>query len=162
VALGDRGQGRASRHHAALLQQIESSDLTERVFLLGQLPREQTLGMMRSATAVIHASIFDDPFANSIIEALACGTPLIGSDVGSIREVVVPDESALLFPSGDSEALADRMRQILQQPSLGARLAQSGIQIVESRYTMGKILDLTERALYEAAGCGTEAECASA
>lgn len=123
---------------------IAKAGLHDRVLLIGHLPRSEALEKMRQATAQIHASIFEDPFANTIVEALGAGTPLIGSDIGSIREVVVPEESALLFPPGNSGELADRMERILTEPGLAQKLAVEGIHVVEERYTMEKILSLTE------------------
>jgi glycogen(starch) synthase len=146
-----------------LVEMIHLDRLEDRVALIGQLPRKEVLQKMRDATAIIHASIFEDPFANTIVEALGSGTPLIGSDIGSIREVVVPEESALLFQAGKVVELSNQMHRILSEPRLGHRLASAGLETVEQRYTIERILDLTEETFEKVLTAnGKEALCASA
>lgn len=146
-----------------LLQMIQSEGLQDRVALIGQLPRKEVIEKMRSATALIHASIFEDPFANTIVETLGAGTPLLGSDIGSIREVIEPEVSALLFTPGDAAQLAKQMERVLVEPGLGQKLAQNGVAVVEERYTMRRILDLTEEVMGKVlAANGKGALCASA
>jgi len=151
------------KYREHLLSLIKEHKLGSRVSLIGQLPRSEVLLRMRSATALIHASIFEDPFANTIVETLGAGTPLIGSDIGSIREVVEPEASALLFKPGDAAELAKQMKRTLLEPGLRSKLAKAGIQIVEQRYTMDRILDLTLGAFDDIlVGRGRESLCASA
>lgn len=140
-----------------LVRLIERSHLATRVRLVGQLPRNKVLERMRGATALIHASIFEDPFANTIVEALGSGTPLLGSDIGSIREVVAPNESTLIFPPGDAEALSHHMETVLRNPEFARHLAAAGIRLVEERYTLDKIMDLTENTFREVLSQSTEA-----
>lgn len=148
------------QYREELLASIQKEGLNARVSLLGHLPRSEVVEKMRTATALIHASIFEDPFANTIVETLGAGTPLIGSDIGSIREVVVPGESALLFEPGNSDQLATHMHRILNEPGFGQRLAAEGIKVIEERYTMERILHLTEEVFQKV--MGKEALCASA
>ncbi len=151
------------KYKQTLLDMIAQHKLDNRVSLIGQLPRVEVLQKMRDATAIIHASIFEDPFANTIVEAIGSGTPLIGSDIGSIREVVKDDETALLFPPGDNHALSTRMHRILTEQGLVTRLASAGIQVVERAYTMDRILDKTEAAFKKVLlAAGKETLCASA
>lgn len=132
------------RYREELMMTIRANGLQDRIRLIGQIPRMDAVYKMRSATAVIHASIFEDPFANTIVETLGTGTPLLGSDIGSIREVVVDEESVLLFRPGSSEQLSRHMERILTEPQLVHNLATEGIKVIEQKFTMEKILDLTE------------------
>lgn len=151
------------RYRDELLATIKKDGLQDRVSLIGQLPRAEVVEKMRTATALIHASIFEDPFANTIVETLGAGTPLIGSDIGSIREVVAADESALLFQPGNSDELASQMERILTEPDLANRLAKAGVQVIQERYTMDRILDLTESVFEKVlVANGKGALCASA
>jgi glycosyltransferase involved in cell wall biosynthesis len=146
-----------------LLEFIKVEGLEHRVSLTGQLPRTEVLKKMRDAAAIIHASIFDDPFANTIVEALGAGTPLIGSDIGSIREVVEPEVSALLFRPAQTRELSQQMYRILTEPDLGPRLARAGVEVIEDRYTIKRILDLTEETFRKVlASNGKETLCESA
>lgn len=146
-----------------LLALIHANKLQNRVELIGHLPRADVVLRMGRATALIHASIFEDPFANTIVETLGAGTPLIGSDIGSIREVIVPDESALIFRPGSADHLSMQMERILTEPGLGRTLALAGIKVIEERFTMERILDATEHVFAKVLiSNGKEALCASA
>ncbi|HRF58633.1 MAG TPA: glycosyltransferase family 4 protein [Fimbriimonadaceae bacterium] len=123
--------------------------IESRIHFLGMLPRDEVLARMRDATAFISASLWGEPFANTIIESLASGTPLIGAQTGSILEVVRDEESALIYSKDDATALSARMERILTDPELARRLAARGLEVIRRGYTMDAILDRTERVFEE-------------
>ena len=61
-----------------------------------------------------------------VFEAMAAGRPLVVSDLPSSREVLRPDDNALLVPPGDAPALAAALRRLLADAPLAARLAERG------------------------------------
>jgi len=65
---------------------------------------------------------------NKAFQALACGVPLITADTPAARELLVDEESALLVPPGDAEALAAAVRRLAADPTLPQRLAEGGLQ----------------------------------
>ena len=132
------------RYQIHLQNLVMLGGLKDRVSFLGKLSRDQVLSKMREATAFVSCSRYGEPFAGTIIETLASGTPLVGSIDGSIKEVVVEEESALLFERDDSETLAKQMERILTDRDLSTRLARNGLKVIEQRYTLEKILDQTE------------------
>ncbi len=136
-----------SRYQEELVRLITSGGLSGKVAFLGKLSREAVLSKMRSATAFVSCSRYGEPFAGTIIETLASGTPLIGSIDGSIREVVRDEESALLFDKDDVEQLSKNMERVLTDQALLERLAKNGLKVIEERYTLDKILDQTEATL---------------
>jgi len=123
---------------------IQAGKLDDRVSFIGKQSRDRVLAKMREATAFISCSRYGEPFAGTIIETLASGTPLIGSIDGSIKEVVEDEKSALLFAKDDVEALAKHMERVLTDRNLAIGLAENGLSVIESRYTLDKILDQTE------------------
>lgn len=145
------GQSVTPGYREQLIAQAEREGIADRVAFLDRLPHHEVLSRMREATAFLFCSVWGEPFSSTIIESLACGTPLIGSDDGSILEVVEPNVSGLIYPKNDPTALAAHIEQVLDDPALRLRLAQGGIQVIESRYTMDRILDLTEKTLAEVA-----------
>ncbi len=64
---------------------------------------------------------------NKAFQALACGTPLITADTPAARELLVDDESALLVPAGDPEALAAALRRLASDATLARRLGAGGL-----------------------------------
>ncbi|QDX41030.1 glycosyltransferase [Salarchaeum sp. JOR-1] len=103
-----------------------------RVEFRGRVPPEEVYRVMAGATATIFPSIWEEPFGRVTVESMALGTPVVGSDVGGIAEVIDDGESGLLFPPGDADALADRLRQLCSCSSfvdaLGTRAQETAGQ----------------------------------
>ena len=68
-------------------------------------------------------------FGRVLIEGMACEVPVIGSDSGEIPNVI--GDAGLVFPEEDVEALADRLRRIIQDKSLRLQLIQRGLERVK-------------------------------
>jgi glycosyltransferase involved in cell wall biosynthesis len=64
---------------------------------------------------------------NKAFQALACGTPLVTADTPAARELLVDEESALLVPPGDAQALAEALRRLAADDALRARVAAGGL-----------------------------------
>src|SRR5690348_6990898 len=80
-----------------------------------------------------HSSIYACPttkasFGITLLESMACETPVVCSDILGFRDVVVHDREALMHPCGDHRALADSLVRILDDPALAMRLGSTGRQ----------------------------------
>lgn len=137
------------KYMVELAAQIEREGLKDHIRFLGKLTREAFLDLLPTATAFVSASVYGEPFANTIIETLGSGTPLIVSADGSSQEVVVDEESALVFERHDVEGLAQRMERVLCDRDLAVRLARGGVHVIRQRYTLDHVLDQTEHVLAE-------------
>jgi glycosyltransferase involved in cell wall biosynthesis len=91
-----------------------------------------------------------EQFGRVIVEALWCGVPVVGSDSGEIPWLIELTGGGLVFPEGDSEALAARLGELREQPSLRERLAQSGRAAVEELFAVPAATDALERLLLDA------------
>ena len=92
----------------------------------GHVPADDLYGEMRDATATIFPSRWNEPFGRVTVESMALGTPIVGSDVGGIAEVVDDGETGLLFPPGDADALADRLCRLVADGTHWDRLSAAG------------------------------------
>jgi glycosyltransferase involved in cell wall biosynthesis len=133
-------------------QSVVKLGLQHRVKFLGKLTRDQVIQHMRRATAFISPSVFDEPFGNTNIEAMAAGAPLIAARSGAIEEIVVNTECGLIYNRTSDEELAAHMKLILQQPSVGERLSAQGIERVQNHFTQDHIIGLVEDSLYRVSG----------
>jgi glycosyltransferase involved in cell wall biosynthesis len=88
------------------------------------VPSAQVPDWLRTADVVVVPSR-REPLGLAAVEALACGTPVIASNVGGLREVVRDAENGLLIPSDDPVALAAALVRLLD-PSLRERLGAAG------------------------------------
>jgi len=89
-----------------------------------------------------------EPFGLTPLEGMACGRPVIGSDVGGISYTIVNGETGYLVPPRDPQALANRLYQLLVQPELRKRMGAAARARVESEFTW-PVVALRTSALYE-------------
>lgn len=96
---------------------------------------------MRSLDIVVHASTEPEPFGLVIIQAMACGRPVISSAIGGAGELVEPEVDALTYPAGDASALAAAITRLANDQALRARLATTGRAKVERRFTRACLVE---------------------
>ncbi len=80
-----------------------------------------------------------EPFGITPLEAMACGTPVIGSDVGGIRYTVRDGVTGFLVPPRDPAALAQRLIELRRRPALGRALGAAGVARVRSFFTWERV-----------------------
>jgi len=80
-----------------------------------------------------------EQFGRVLVEALACGVPLVGSDSGNIPALIERTGGGLVFKEGDVEDLADKLAQLLQNPQEARRMAERGRQVVLEQYSYPRI-----------------------
>lgn len=78
-----------------------------------------------------------EQFGRVLIEAMACGVPVVGSDSGAIPEVIGP--AGLIFPEGDDEALATHLLRLIDDAEAYEALAHAGRQRVQNHFTQARI-----------------------
>jgi glycosyltransferase involved in cell wall biosynthesis len=103
---------------------IERLGLADAVTVLSSIPAERLPDVYRAADVVVSVASSDSS-PRSVWEALACGRPVVISDLPWAREELVSDEQALLVPL-DPEALAEAILRLLGDDSLAKLLAENG------------------------------------
>ena len=114
-------------------------------FLTG--PEQQRLAF--SAADIFALPSYAETISQTAVEALACGTPVVASDVGGVPEVVRPGETGLLVQPRDAAGLAEAMRTLADDPALRARMAEAGKRLVREEFAVG-LQVRRSRELYEA------------
>lgn len=105
--------------------------LGDRVRFTGRLDVSQMVRLYQSADVVLNPSRADNT-PNSILEALACGVPVVSTDVGGIPFLVTHRHSAWLAPPESPQALAEGVCETLENPALRAALVKNGLAIARS------------------------------
>jgi glycosyltransferase involved in cell wall biosynthesis len=82
-----------------------------------------------------------EQFGRVLIEAMACGVPVVGSTSGELPNVI--GDAGCLFAEDDAGALAEQLRQLWQQPDLRVRLAAKGRERVLARFTQRQVATAT-------------------
>lgn len=116
-----------SRQSRDLRQAIAMRGLSSTVDPLGPRPRGTLAAHYLSCHALVVPSL-DDPLPTVVLEAMACGRPVIASAVGGIPFQLQQGDCGLLVPPGDPEALAAAILRLDQDRGLAANLAERALQ----------------------------------
>jgi glycosyltransferase involved in cell wall biosynthesis len=71
----------------------------------------------------------------SLLEAAACGRPMIATDTPGCREIAIAGKTALTFPVGDAEALAEALTQMAGDAEMRARFGSAARAVVEEKFS---------------------------
>jgi len=99
-------------------------ELNERpgVHTTGAWPHRLAIEALRRSLFTVAPSLWPEPFGIVALEAAAAGKPVVASDIGGLRDIVVDGETGLLVPPGDRPALAAAMQRLIGDPGLRERL----------------------------------------
>ena len=89
-------------------------------------------------------SVEADTIPQALMQALAVGLPVISTSFGSIPDVVKHGETGLLALPRDSTSLAEQILAMLQDDALRTRLGMNGRRLIESHYSLGRMLERLE------------------
>ncbi|MCT9082298.1 glycosyltransferase family 4 protein [Streptomyces fulvoviolaceus] len=114
--------------------------VAERLETPGGLSGEALTDAVRTAAVLALPSRTEaESFGMALVEAMACATPVVGSDVGGIPHVVDDGETGLLVPPGDPDALAAACAKLLSDGGLADRMGSAGRRAAEERYAWPKL-----------------------
>jgi glycosyltransferase involved in cell wall biosynthesis len=106
----------------------------------GRVSTSEVYRTIKGATATVFPSLWDEPFGRVTVESMALGTPVVGSDVGGIAEVVDHGKSGLLFTPGDAESLAAALCLLIEDGSVRSDLSETGKRHA-TRFTPKRIVE---------------------
>ena len=121
----------------------------------GSLSRTETIAAMKEARFVVVPSVWYEGFPMVIAEALACGTPVVCSRLGAMKEIVADRRTGLHFTPGDAEDLARKVAWAWNHPVEIFEMGCAARREYERRYTAGKnytlLMEIYERILKQPA-----------
>ena len=152
-SLGDRFQGTLSIYgsgepaYEAMLQGYAKAHRMPVSF--HHATPDQMPDVYRSHDALLFTSEWEEPFALTPLEAMACGLPVIGTTTGGSAELLRHGANALTYTAGDSLALAARILELAANPVQRAAMAAAGHAEVLQRFLLQAIVDQIEQYLEE-------------
>jgi glycosyltransferase involved in cell wall biosynthesis len=117
-------------------------ELRRSIALLGQVEPAKLVELRQRASVVVFASRYEN-FPLTLLEALAQGCPLVSCDTPSCAEIVADGRNALVFPTSDSGAFAERLAALLDHPERAARLGENGLADYKSRFLPASLARVT-------------------
>jgi len=141
--------GAASARHRAFEARLRrlARDLDLPVHFLGYV---EDLRPVWAASDLFVLPSHGEGFSLALVQAMAAGVPVIAFAAGGPTEIIVHGETGFLVPPRDVAALAERMRELLDDPALCARIAEAARRAVRHRFDRERILDRIE-SVYAAA-----------
>jgi glycosyltransferase involved in cell wall biosynthesis len=117
------------------------------VTLPGMLDEAGVIDLLQSSLASVVPSLWYENMPNAILESLACGTPVIASDLGSMHDILHDTGAGLLFRVGDPVALADALKAALAEPcaeTMGERAQELARECHDPDTHVDALIDLLE------------------
>jgi len=129
---------------------IDAADLADRVRLRGFVTQSELRRRYRRAAVVASPAIQlpdgnQDGLQNVVLEAMACGVPVVASRVGGIPEAIEDGRTGVLVEPGDAVALADALEGLLRDPERAARMGSAAALRVEKHDYRQTVTPLIER-----------------
>lgn len=115
-------------------ERVRELGLGEHVELLGAVAYERAHEVYRRGEVFVSPT-YAEGFSNTILEAMACGLPVVSTDVVGVRDCVRPDDNGVLVPPADPPALAAGIRRVLTDDALRRRIAERAYHDVHLRWS---------------------------
>jgi glycosyltransferase involved in cell wall biosynthesis len=142
------GQGSES---GALKQYAAALDLRDTVTFVGYLPQCDTPPAYRSGDVFALSSDFDNS-PNVVLEAMACGLPIVTTDVGGVREFVADPSGGRIVPPKDAAALADGLQVYLDSEAAAREAGAHNRRLTVTEFTWRvsaqRLLDVYVQAIH--------------
>jgi glycosyltransferase involved in cell wall biosynthesis len=107
--------------------------VTEEVTFAGKVADEEIQDFYCACDAFLFPNE-NQTWGLAVMEAMACGCPVLVSRGAAVHEVLTDGENAFLFPPRNPEALAGKIESVAMEPTLRARVAQQGMELVRTKY----------------------------
>jgi glycosyltransferase involved in cell wall biosynthesis len=128
------GKEEDGRYAASLREHVRAVGLESRVQFMGPQPQSELAIWMAKAFVLVLPSI-SEGLGRVIIEAMASGTPVIGSRVGGIPELIEDGARGFLVPPGDERALAEKLRWMLENPDAARAMGERARSFAEQLFS---------------------------
>ena len=120
-----------------VLYTIDDLGLQGMVRLYGQLTPEQVRDKLQQADVFLLASL-SEGISNAVLEAMACGLPVVTTDGGGMGEAVTDGVEGFVVPIWDAAAMAAALKQLASKPELRQTMGQAGRQRICQQFTLSQ------------------------
>jgi glycosyltransferase involved in cell wall biosynthesis len=119
--------------------QLEAEKISERVDLTGWISHDDLPRHLNQLRLLVLPS-FTEGLPNIILEAMACGTPVLATQVGAIPDILRDNETGFIMKNNSPECIAKNVIRALSSPDL-EKIVETGRQFVEANHTFEKTLE---------------------
>jgi glycosyltransferase involved in cell wall biosynthesis len=125
-----------------------SPEARTRTRILGSVSQERLPDLYRSASVLVAPSLIEEPFGLPLVEAMACGVPVVASRAGGMAGIVADGETGRLVPRSDLAALAEAISKILLDRELARSMGMAASRVAQERFSWQHVVTVLE-SVYE-------------
>jgi glycosyltransferase involved in cell wall biosynthesis len=122
-------------------EQMNKAGLASEFHYQGELDREQKIAFLRKMDLLSVPATYDEPKGMFLLEAMACGVPVVQPRRGAFTEIIEKTSGGLLVEPDNPASLADGILEIYRSPQIAERLGQNGFQGVREHYSVAHMAD---------------------
>ena len=134
-------------YERSLLELVSENHIEDRVTFQGWVPREEMPELMANSDVLLLPTPHPEPFSRVVLEAMASGSLVIGTNTGGTGEILRNEENSLVFPAENSMALSEQLIRILNDDELRCQLARQGQHQVLNEFSLEIMIDKLEELL---------------
>lgn len=128
-------------HRQKLEEEVKAQGLGQTVEFLGKRSHTECMDLLKGARFLVLPSVCYENFPMTIVEAFACGKPVVASRFGAMAAIVEHEQTGLLFQAGDSRGMADSLTTMISDTDLCLRMGKNARLEFEHRYTADRNFD---------------------
>jgi len=136
-------------YRATLQREIDALGLGERVHVLGYRPNAELPALLTAADIFVMPSLCHEAFPLTIVEALACGLPVLATNVGGIPSAITDEQTGLLLPMGDLVAWTAALDRLLRDERRRRAMGALARQVALARFSREQMVAATEQVLVD-------------
>jgi glycosyltransferase involved in cell wall biosynthesis len=126
---------------ADIENKIAAAGLSDEFHYRGVLDRDQKIVFLRQLDVLSVPATYDEPKGMFLLEAMACGVPVVQPRRGAFTEIVERTGGGLLVEKDDLQSLGEGILRIFRDPKLGHKLGQQGLRQVYDHYSVSSMAD---------------------
>ena len=123
---------------------VNNSNLNNKVKLVGWIPREELPSYLNELKLLVLPS-FSEGLPNILLEAMACGTPILATPVGTIPDIIKDGETGFLLETNDPKHIADKIVELLNEPELLEKVSANAYKWAKQNFNREKTLNSWRR-----------------
>ena len=124
-----------SEEDQAIWKYIKDNGLENKIVFTGFKYGSELEHLIARSTCIVCPAIWYENMPNTVIEAYAHGKPVVASRIGSLAEIVVDNETGMLFEMKNSEEMAQKLRLFVDKASLSSELGRKARAKCEEEYS---------------------------
>lgn len=118
---------------------LQEERIVARVYLSGWISHDELPGYLNQLCLLVIPS-YTEGLPNIMLEAMACGTPVLATPVGAVPDVIIDGKTGFIMESNSAECIAENVMRALEHPDLEL-IAEAGTRFVEENFTFEKAVE---------------------